>query len=354
MTELLDAFEGKEKEVKKSKKDNSPICIGLDVGTMNLVCARSDTDEIKTTRNVFLPIDKDDMDISQMSDISYGEIDNNIFILGESAFQLSNILGKKVYRPMENGLISPKEINAINVLTLIIKDLIGDIKNKDIYCTYSVPGDPVDSNREITYHERVFGTILSSLGINHSSMNESMGILYSEAQKTNFSALCLSFGSGMMNCALGYHGIKTLAFSTIKSGDYVDKSVSEALSIVQNRVTNIKEKYLDLEAGFMEEKNKKRQRIIEGLCYYYDALINYTIKNIIKEFNDKVDVEIDEEIPIIIGGGTSLPKGFIKLFESNIMKYDLPFNISEIRAAKSPLISVSQGLLIKTLADVGK
>ena len=80
MTELLDAFEGKEKEVKKSKKDNSPICIGLDVGTMNLVCARSDTDEIKTTRNVFLPIDKDDMDISQMSDISYGEIDNNIFI----------------------------------------------------------------------------------------------------------------------------------------------------------------------------------------------------------------------------------------------------------------------------------
>ncbi len=59
--------------VKEKQKKDDTLCIGLDIGTMHLVCSRSDTTDVKVTRNVFLPLDSDDIQISELSDISYVE-----------------------------------------------------------------------------------------------------------------------------------------------------------------------------------------------------------------------------------------------------------------------------------------
>ena len=104
--------------------------------------------------------------------------------------------------------------------------------------------------------------------------------------------------------------------------------------------------------GEVEIKNKRTKRILEALFHYYNALIEYTIKKIIKEFDEKVDVEVDEPIPIVISGGTSIPEGFVSLFKNIITTYELPFEVSEIRRAKNPLTSVANGLLVRTMADV--
>jgi len=338
-------------EVKGELKKDSPVCIGLDCGTMNLVCARSDTDEVKITRNVFLPLDGD-IQISELSDISYVEgEDNELFIIGSDAFKYANIFGQKVSRPMEKGLISPKEISAIDILTLMIKELLGNIKTKEAYCSYSIPAESIDEGRSITYHENVFARILKSLGVNYTSVNEAMAIIYSECAKEKFSGIGISFGAGMANVAVAYKGIKALAFSTARAGDWIDNETAASLGMVANRVTSIKEKYMQL-SGAVEIKNKKTKRVLEALYYYHKSLIDYTVKEIIKEFNEKVDIEVDESIPIIISGGTSIPKGFIELFKDVISGYDLPFDLSEIRRAKNPLTAVANGLLIRTMSDV--
>ena len=67
---------------------------------------------------------------------------------------------------------------------------------------------------------------------------------------------------------------------------------------------------------------------------------------------NSVDIELDDPIPIVVSGGTSLPEGFVTLFKQVIMKNELPFEVSEIRRAKNPLSAVANGLLIKTIADV--
>jgi len=336
---------------KQEKK--SVVAIGLDCGTMNIVCARNDVDKIKMTRNVFLPLNKEDISISELSDITYVQSeDDELFIIGEDAFRFGNIFGQKVSRPMESGLISPKEIAAIDVLTLIIKDLIGNVKNCDAYCSYSVPAEAIDESRSVTYHEKVFGRILSSLGVNHTPVNEGMAIIYSECQKENFSGVGISFGAGMVNICLGYRGIEVLKFSTARSGDWVDKGVAESLGLVPNRVTSVKEKNLDLEAGYGVITNKKVKRVVEALEYYYNALIDYTLKKLAQEFDDKVDIEIDESLPIVISGGTSKPNGFLNLFTETLKKRDLPFTVSEVRQAADPLTCVARGLLIKTSADI--
>ena len=122
--------------------------------------------------------------------------------------------------------------------------------------------------------------------------------------------------------------------------------------IIPNRVTSLKEKSLSLEEDFSTEKNKKKRRVLEALHYYYEALIRYTIKRIIKEFNERVDIEVEESIPFIVSGGTSLPKGFLSLFKNVLSGYELPFKVSEIRQAKNPLTAVANGLLVKTIADI--
>lgn len=336
----------------EKKEKSSIVSIGLDCGTMNIVCSRSDSDDIKMTRNVFLKVDKDNISFNELSDVSYVENnDGDTFIIGNDAFSFANIFGAEISRPMEKGLISPKEIDAVDVLTLIIKDLIGDTKDKELFCSYSIPSAPIDLDRSVTYHENVFARILNTLGVNHTSVNEAMAIIYAECAKTQFTGIGLSFGSGMMNCAVSYKGVETLTFSTSRSGDWIDKMVAADLNMIPNRVTNIKEKYMSL-TGDVKIKNKKTKRVLEALYYYHKALIEYTVKQIIKEFDDKVDIELDDELSIIISGGTSTPKGFVSLFKSVISQYELPFDISEIRRSTNSLTTVSNGLLVRTIADV--
>jgi hypothetical protein len=340
-------------EVKgESKKKDEVVSIGLDCGTMHLVCSRSDTDEVNIGRNVFLSLDSDDVQISELSDINYVRSDDDeLFIIGSDAFKYANIFGQQVSRPMEKGLISPKEISAIDVLTLMVKDLIGDVQDKVAYCSYSIPAEAIDEGRSVTYHENVFAKILRSLGVNYTSVNEAMAIIYSECAKEKFSGIGISFGAGMANIAVAYKGIAALTFSTARAGDWIDNETAASLGMVANRVTSIKEKYMQL-SGEVTIKNKKTKRVLEALYYYHKALIEYTVKKIIKEFNDKVDIEVDEPIPIVISGGTSMPKGFVELFKSVISEYDLPFEVSEIRRAKNPLTAVANGLLVRTMSDV--
>jgi len=338
----------------KEKKLDSKLFIGLDCGTMNICCARSDSDLVRITRNVFLPIKDESISLSELSSINYVKSDdNNVFIIGEDAFKFANIFGQKVSRPMEKGLISPKEISAIEVLTLIIRDLVGSVKDKDAYCAYSVPAEAVDETRSVVYHTNIFGRILSTLGVNHRPVNEGAAVIYSECQKENFSGVGISFGAGACNCAIMYKGVEVLKFATARSGDYIDQSVSESLNIVPNRVTSIKERYLNIQEGFQKESDRKIRRILEALEYYYTSLVNYTIKKIIDEFETRVDIEVDESIPVVISGGTSMPQGFLELFKTTLLQHNLPFRVSEVRRAKNPLTAVANGLLILTIADFG-
>jgi len=339
-------------ELEDSKKNI--LCIGCDCGTMTMQVARSDSKEVKITRNCFLELNKDEINISDLNEINYVEGDNNnIYIIGDDAFRLANIFGKEVSRPMEKGLISSKEINAIDVLTIMVKELLGNINGKEVYVTYSIPAEAVDESRSVTYHEKVFSRIFSALGVNFKPFNEASAIIYSECEKEKYTGIAISFGAGLANICCSYKGIETFKFSISRSGDWIDKNTAESLNMIKNRVTGIKEKSLDLQKGFDEEPNKKTRRILESLTYYYTSMIDYTIKRIIKEFNEKVEVEIDEDLPVIISGGTSLPNGFLEIFQSIIGKYQLPFHISEIRRAKNPLTAVAQGLCIKTMSDVG-
>jgi len=332
--------------------------IGLDLGTMHIVSAKSSKGnngeaDIKVMRNMFLPIDPTDVDSMEIAGTNLDYVEQKdengdveyLYIIGEDCFKFSTIFGQNIKRPMQNGVISPNEVDAIDILTLMIKKLIG--KGPGV-CVYSIPADPIDGeNSSALYHSQVFNNILSSLNFEPKPINESMAVIYNECKDTKYSGIAFSFGCGLTNIACSWKGAPIFEFSIDIGGDWIDKEAGKSSGISAiTRVTSLKERKLDfnnLKAG----RNKKENRTLQALKFYYESLINHVLKNVSSHFNKvSENLDIDEPLPIIVSGGTSMPNGFLDLFKEVFNKQkDFPYDISEIRHAGDPLSSVASGSL---------
>jgi hypothetical protein len=335
--------------------------IGCDIGTMFCVCAKQLNDDkmkIKSMRNMFLPVTDNMISTSEIANtqIDYVEAKDeddeqgSLYIIGEDSYRFANIFNQKVRRPMSKGVISADEIDALDVLTLMLEKLIGG-RVKNGYCVYSIPAESIDIDTPpVLYHEKVFNMIFSKLGYTSEPLNEAMAIIFSECQKENLSGIAISFGAGLTNIACSYKGAPTLTFAVSRAGDWIDECSATSLGIVPNRITSIKEKEdFDLMNPFC--KNKKERRVRNAISFYYKALIEYVLKVIITKFNEDADgLQINEKIPIIVSGGTSKPQGFLELFKEVFDTFsDFPYEISEIRHAKDPLSAVAEGSLLYAL-----
>lgn len=337
--------------------------IGVDVGTMNLVVSSLTSDnkiEQNRMRNMFLEFDTDllndiEMDDNGLFDYILDEEENKLYILGEESFVAAKTLGLIPKRPMSGGVISSSEVDSIDILTIMMEKLAGrGDENGERGCAYySIPAQSVDVDMPpVSYHERVFKRIFKSLGYDPKPINEAMALIYSNCSSTGFTGISFSFGCGMTNVVFSYKGIKVTEFSIVRGGDWIDKCVSDAVNKPISRITNIKEKKLNLLKYTNSDKQEKR--VIEALQFYYEDLLEYVIEQFNEEFkNNAEDLDIEEDIPIIISGGTSLPEGFVEKFKEIFEdSSELPFEVSDFRRATDPLYDVSKGCLIKLISDI--
>ena len=252
---------------------------GADIGTGNLVFAKSSDDgsvEIISMRNMFYPVDPEMLESSMMSggQISYvkildedGEVDK-IAIIGQDAYDWCNAFNTQVMRPMRNGVISTKDLDSLDIISLMIKEMVGDEEGG--YCVYSVPAQAIDVDiPPVLYHEKIFGKIFDNMNFKSEPINESMAIIFSECAKEKFTGIAISCGAGLTNVALSFKGVPAITFSVNRGGDWIDNSVAESLGINPTKVTKVKEKkdfdLLDTASGRKAEK-----RIREAIAVYYE------------------------------------------------------------------------------------
>lgn len=332
---------------------------GLDIGTMNVCSAKmndSGKAEIKSMRNMFIEVDssmvsKDELDNANLDYVSI-EVDGaeKCFIISEDCMKFSQIFGQNPSRPMSQGVISKKEIDAVPVMSAIIESVVGKTDNG--FCVFSVPASAVDNDTlKVTYHEKIFSQVLSKLGYESKPLSEGMGVIYSNCANEQYSGIGISWGCGMTNISVAYRGIQVFSFSVGRGGDYIDISVADSTDTAIPRVTGLKERKLNLIDPKKEAKNPKERLVLDALGFFYKDLISYVLKKFIQEFKKRSDVtNIDDEIPIIISGGTSMPEGFLDIFKDIFNKTtDFPYSISEIRYAKDPLNAVALGNLTYAL-----
>jgi len=328
--------------------DVMPGC-GLDCGTMNFVSARR-TDEGVVTRRMrdaFLDLPLDSKKMLKLGGVNYvtmGEGDDKaLVVVGDAAMEYANLLSKPVRRPLQAGLIAAGEIDAIEVLGVLIKHVLGEPVVEGEYCYFSVPAAPVDDpTKNVIYHQGVLDRIISECGYTPVPSNEALAIIYAETAKDGFSGIGISMGSGMSNVALAIGTVEGLAFSVGRGGDWIDAGAATATGATPEKICALKEAGIDL----MAPKNRTE----EAICVYYKHHIQYVLEVFLAEFvKIKDKFAIPKPIPIVVGGGTSKPENFMEFFQQvfDRMKRKFPIEISEIRHASSPLNAVAHGLLIQ-------
>ena len=323
--------------------------VGVDLGTMNIVSARKGSKgvDIRRIRDAFLDLDLSAKKMLKLSGVDFIERENEILLVGDVALETANVFGKEARRPLSQGLISAGEIDAIEVLGILVRHVLGDPKFENEVCYFSVPAAPVDdASRDVIYHAGVFERIISECGYDAVASNEAMAIIFSNCAKEGFSGLSISFGAGMCNIALAVNTIEGLVFSVARGGDWIDAGSAKATGSTVSKITAIKEGGVDL----LNPKTREE----EALAVYYKSLINYCLSHVSKEFRKiQGKFSLPKPIPLVISGGTSKAGGFVEFFKQVFEKQKkrFPFEISEIRQATDPLNAVAQGLLIQAMQE---
>lgn len=330
---------------------------GLDVGTCFLVCAsqgENDQVEINSIRDAFLDIEADQATINmlKMSSVSFVQGDGDqIFIVGEPALNMANLFKREARRPLKKGVISAGDLDAERMLVLLLKSILGEPKGEDEVVYYSIPAAPVDSDKDILYHEAMFKKIIESLGFRAVSMNEAAAIVYSNCSSEMFTALSSSFGAGMVNTSFVYQTMIGMSFSLETSGDWIDQQSASAVGSTATKMMSIKEKGVNLLDASEGDPKYIRER--EAIIVYYKNLIHNVIDTVKREFKrDEAGIEIGSEVPWVLGGGTTKAKNFLEFFKREFEQVkDFPIEISDIRLAEDPLNDVSKGLLIAAMNE---
>lgn len=171
---------------------------GIDIGTMNIVAAKqAGKGKVETSRvrDAFLDLEagaKKMLKLSGVNFIDRGE--DGIIVVGDAALDMANVFGREARRPLQAGLISAGEMDALEILGIMIKNLLGPPEKPGEHCFFSVPAAPVDEERDVVYHQGVFDRIVTECGYTATPSNEAMAIIYAETAKDGFSGLGISFG----------------------------------------------------------------------------------------------------------------------------------------------------------------
>ena len=326
---------------------------GVDIGTMFVKCAVKEGYEVvfRSQRNAFFEVDHTDFTkkILNNSNVKYIVKDSKLYVIGDESLQFANMFNKETRRPLSRGVISPTEKEALPIMELLIKSVVGEPSCENEIVYFSVPGEPLDADFNVIYHIKMIEGFLKSLGYAPTPINEAHAIILSELGGEEFTGMGLSFGGGMVNVCLSFMSVPIFKFTVAKSGDWIDQQVAMAVNETASRVSAVKESSLDL------NKTKNVSKIESALSIYYNHLIEYVIENIKQEFTKARKMpQISKPIPIILSGGTSLPKGFCTRFKEILDHLKLPISVGDVRMAGQPLRSVAKGALVAASVDEDK
>ncbi|MBF0384304.1 MAG: hypothetical protein HQL27_00380 [Candidatus Omnitrophica bacterium] len=321
----------------------------IDIGTMNLISASLSQDEkivLKKLRHAFLKVKIEQSMTSFLKEegMQYAEIGEELYILAESAYKMANTMGSALSRPMQDGVLNPKEEKAEIILKILVTALLGKASENNSICYYSIPAEAFINEFRVVYHTGILEEIIESLGYKAKSVNEGMAVVYSSLAEFGFTGIGISCGCGMLNFCVSDRANSLDSFSINRAGDWIDENAAKALAIRQGQVNSVKEKGINL-------KNPQ-DRTQKAITIYYKELIRYAVQCLRARLEEKsMGSVFKKPIEIVCAGGTALPTGFTQILKSEIEKTKFPVQINNVFLADDPLYAIARGCLIGAIAE---
>ena len=94
-------------------------------------------------------------------------------------------------------------------------------------------------------------------------------------------------------------------------------------------------------------------KIQQVLGVYYDEMIRAVVNGMKDAFAASKQVpRMGRPVPLVLSGGSAMPRGFRERFEKILRDGEFPVGLSEIRLAADPLTSTAKGALVAALSEM--
>jgi hypothetical protein len=265
-------------------------------------------------------------------------------VYGNEAEVFADLFHSETRRPMRGGVLNPDEPDGVR----LIRSLLAQLAPNGMAGTrvfYSVPGPVMEGDTNFDYHEAALRELLSQMGCEARSIHEGLAVVYSELADHDFTGIGISLGAGTANVSFAYLSVPVISFSIPKAGDFVDRSTAAATGEVATRVKVLKENSFHFNGASPD-------KLHQALSIYYDALVQDVVAAMCQAFSSCHQLpKLKQPVPVVLSGGSSLPRGFRERFESALKKSAFNVPVSEVRVAADPLVATAKGALIACLAE---
>ena len=329
----------------KAEEYTQPI--GLDVGTSRIVVARSTDDQYTydTQLNAFLtlPYSKLARSLLERENVFHDVKGSEIVVAGNDAQKFAEVFHAETRRPMLNGVLNPREPHGMVVLQAIIGKMLGKASATGQKVYFSVPA-PVPGEKDgRAYHEASIQQILKELGYEGTPIEEGLAVVFGELGGSNYTGIGISCGSGLCNVCLAVLSVPVISFSIHKAGDFID---SQAALVTGELATRMR---VQKEQGF-HLNGMTADRVQNALTVYYGEMIDTLVETLRNHIAATQRLpKLDQSIPLVLSGGTVMPKGFLEHFGKVLRDTGFPIRLSEVRLSADALNSTARGALMAAL-----
>ena len=321
--------------------------LGLDVGTSRIVVARNGDKKYRYSSqlNAFitLPHSKLAESLLVRENVFHEVCGTDIVVAGDDAQRFAEVFHVETRRPMANGVLNPQEPHSLGVVRSIITRLVGNASTEGQKVFFSVPAPIEGVDTGIPYHQASINQILSDLGYSPTPITEGLAVVFGELSESNFSGIGISCGSGLCNVCLAILSVPVIAFSVPKAGDFIDSQSALVTGGLAIRMRLRKEQAFHL-------NGLTGDRVQDALTVYYQEVVANLVETLRAHISSAQRLpKLDQSIPLVLSGGTAMPRGFLDAFNKTLRVHQLPVQLTTVRVSADPLNSTARGALMAAL-----
>jgi hypothetical protein len=110
--------------------------------------------------------------------VDYVKRGNEIVVIGDKSIEFANTFRAELRRPLQDGVISPKEKDAFGIIELILEKAVGRAAEPGETCCFSVPAEAIDKEgSSVVFHQGMFARFVESFGYAPKPLNEGEAIV---------------------------------------------------------------------------------------------------------------------------------------------------------------------------------
>ncbi|MBZ5583278.1 MAG: hypothetical protein LAQ30_13940 [Acidobacteriia bacterium] len=267
----------------------------------------------------------------------------DIVVMGNDAQRFAEVFHVEMRRPMRNGTLNPQEPHSLAVMRSLIARLLGRASAEKQKIAFSVPAPLLEGDAGIPYHQASIHQMLKDLGYDATPIAEGLAVIFGELGDSNFTGIGISCGSGMCNVCLAVLSVPVISFSIPKAGDFIDSQAALVTGDIATRTRIFKEQGFRLN-GFSND------RVQNALTVYYHEMVAHLVESLRAQISSTQRLpKLEQSVPLVVSGGTAMPKGFLECFTTALRANELPVKLSEVRVSADPLNSTARGALMAAL-----